>query len=208
MPRPPDRTPLRRSNRPMRFALLIAAFTLLAAPLRAEVRWTLDCKVDRVGTLNLKGVEGTGDYAYVCLTVTNSTGKEVPLSLGAFAETDVPGRKYRGTNDPVLKEALEKRTGKTYKTLDESRGKLADKESVELLISFGKIDPNVDTLSVNLTGLIDRVYRDRHKTWVEDRALVLTLSRPGDEYHRADTLLKLPDRRWKVLTEAKELRKV
>ena len=192
----------------MRLALLIAAFTFVTAPLRAEVRWTLDCKVDRVGTLHLKGVEGDGDYAYVCLVVTNGTGKEVPLSLGAFAETDVAGRKYRGSNDPVLKEAVEKRTGKTWKSLEEARGKLADKESVDLLISFGKIDPNVDTLSVNLTGLIDRVYRDRHKTWIEDRALVLTLSRPGDEFHRQDKLLKLTDRRWKVLTEAKELRKV
>ncbi len=192
----------------MRLALLIAAFTLLAAPLRAEVRWTLDCKVDSVGQIHLKGVEGEGDYAYVCLTVTNSTGKEVPLSLGAFAESDVPGRKYRGGNDPIVKEALERRTGKTWKTLEEARGKLADKESVDLLISFGKIDPNVDTLSANLTGLIDRVYRDRHKTWVEDRALVLTLSRPGDEFHRQQQLLKLTDKRWKVLTEAKELRKV
>jgi hypothetical protein len=91
----------------MRLALLIAAFSLLTAPLHADVRWTLDCKVDRVGTLHLKGVEGDGDYAYVCLTVTNNTGKEVPLSLGAWADTDVAGRKYRGTNDPVVKEAVE-----------------------------------------------------------------------------------------------------
>jgi hypothetical protein len=192
----------------MRLALLIAAFTLFTAPLHAEVRWTLDCKVDKVGTLRLKGVEGDGDYAYLCLTVTNNTGKEVPLSLGAWADTDVAGRKYRGTNDPVVKEAVEKRTGKTWKTLEEVRGKLADKATAEVLISLGKIDPNVDELSVHVTGLIDRVYRDRRKTWVEDRALVLTLTRPGDEFHRQDVLLKLTDRRWKVLAEAKELRKV
>jgi hypothetical protein len=192
----------------MRFALLFAAFTLFAAPARADVRWILDCKVDRVGSVHVKGVEGEGDYAYACLTVSNANGKEVPLSLGAFAETDVPGHKYRGGSDPIVKEAVERQTGKTYKTLEEARGKLADKGSEEVLVSLGKIDPSVHTLSVNLTGLIDRVYRDKHKTWVEDRALVLTVERPGDEYHRRDHLLKLTDKRWKVLTEAKELRKV
>ena len=89
----------------MRLALLIAAFTLFTAPLHADVRWTLDCKVDRVGTLHLKGVEGDGDYAFVCLTVTNNTGKEVPLSLGAWADTNVASRKYRG--DGVAKAALD-----------------------------------------------------------------------------------------------------
>lgn len=192
----------------MRFALLAAAFALFASPLRAEVRYTLDCQAARVGTVTTNGVEGPGTYGYLVITVTNNNGREVPLSLGAFADTNRPGRKYRGSNDPVVKAMVERQTGKSYKTLEEARGKLADKGSVEIFISFGKLDPNVSTLEVNVTGLVDRVYRDHGKTWVEDRALVFTLSRLGDEFERQNDVMKLAGRRWKVLAEAKELRKI
>lgn len=191
----------------MRLALPLAALALLAAPLRAEVRYTLDCQAGRVGTVTVDGVEGPGTYGYMVMTVTNGNGREVPLSLGVYAETNRPGRKYRGGNDPVVKAMVERKTGKSYKTLDEVRGKLADKGSVEVLVSFGKLDPNVSKLEVHVTGLVDRVYRDHGKTWVEDRALVFTLSRPGDEFERQNDLVKVTGRRWKVLAEAKELKK-
>jgi hypothetical protein len=191
----------------MRFALLIAAVAFLAAPLHAEVRYTLDCQAGKVGTVTTKGVEGPGTYGYMVITVTNTTGKEVPLSLGAWADTNIPGRKYRGSNDPVVKAMVERITGKSYKTLEESRGKLADKASVEVLITFGKLAPTVGTLTVNVTGLVDRVFRDHGKTWVEDRALVFTLARPGDEFERQNDVVKVTGKRWKVLAEAKELRK-
>lgn len=191
----------------MRFALVCTALALLAAPLRAEVRYTLDCQAGRVGTVTTNGVEGPGTYGYMVLTVTNNNGREVPASLGVYAETNRAGRKYRGGNDPIIKAMVERTTGKTYKTLEEARGKLADKGSLEILVCFGKIDPNVSTLEVHVTGLVDRVFRDKGKTWVEDRALVFTLSRPGDEFERQNDVVKLTGRRWKVLTAAKELRK-
>jgi len=186
----------------------LAAFAFLAAPVRAEVRWTLDCQIESVGTLTTRGVEGAGNYAWMVISITNNNGREVPLSLGVYAETDVVGRKYRGSNDPVIKDAIEKRTGKTFKTLEEVRGKIADKESVEVFVSFGKIDPSVDTLSAHVTGLVDRVFRDKGRTFVEDRALVFTLFRPGDEFERQNDVIKVTGRYWKVLSEAKELRKV
>lgn len=192
----------------MRFALLAAALALFASPLRAEVRYTLDCQAERVGTVTTNGVEGPGTYGYLVITVTNNNGREIPVSLGAFAETNRAGHKYRGSNDPVVKAIVERQTGKTYKTLEEARGKLADKASLEVFISFGKLDPNVSTLDVNVTGLVDRVFRDKGKTWVEDRALVFTLHRPGDEFMRQNDVLSLAGRKWKVLSEAKELRKM
>ena len=81
----------------MRLALLIAAFTLFTSPLHAEVRWTLDCKVDKVGTLRLKGVEGDGDYAYLCLTVTNNTRPANSTQvLGTYFG------EYNATRDPRI----------------------------------------------------------------------------------------------------------
>jgi hypothetical protein len=192
----------------MRVAPLIAALCCLAAPLKAEVRWQLDCTTGQVGTMSVKGAEGAGVYAYLTLTVTNKTGREVPLSLGVWAETDVPNRTYRGLIDPVVKDAVEKQTGKTYKSLTEARGPIADGASVDILVSFGKIDGNVHVLDTHVLGLLDRVYRDKGKTYVEDKALVLHLERTGDEFERQNDLLKIKGSpKWVVLAPAKELKR-
>lgn len=191
----------------MRIALILAAVALLAAPLRAGARWTLDCQAGRVGTVTVNGTEGPGTYGWMTIVVTNNSGKEAPLSLGVGADSDVAGRKYRGGNDPVVRAAVERIAGKAYKTLDEARGKLADKESAEIFISFGKLDPSVDTLDVSVLGLVDRVYRDKGHTYLEDRALHFMLARPGDEFERQNDVVKVVGRAWKPVADAKETRK-
>ena len=192
----------------MRFALVLATVACLATSAQAEVRWQLDCKTNAIGTITVKGAEGAGNYAYLTLTVTNNTGRDVPCSLGIWAETDVVGRTYRGAFDPVVKETIERRTGKSYKTLTEARAeKLANGASIDLLVSLGKIDPNVDVLDVNIMGLVDRVYRDKGKTLVEDKVLELHVTRPGDEFQRQNDLLKLDSSKWKLLEPAKELKR-
>ena len=192
----------------MRLVLIAAALSFLAAPLRAEVRWQLDAKVDAVSSVTVRGVEGSGNYAYMIVTVSNKTGREVPMSFGAWASTDVAGRTYRGTIDPVVKAEVERRAGKTFKTFTEVRGeKLADGASVELLVSFGKIDPNVDFMGIHLQGLADRVYRDKGKTFVEDKILLLEAARPGDEFLRQYDLIKVKTTKWITLEPAKELQR-
>jgi len=69
-------------------------------------------------------------------------------------------------------------------------------------ISFGKLDPTSTRSTVNVTGLVDRVFRDHGKVWVEDRAPVFTLSRPGDEFERRTTGQGHRPA-WKVLAEAR-----
>jgi len=192
----------------MRLAFALAAFVTLLAPARADVRWQLDCKPGSIGTLTLKGAEGPGTYAYATLTVTNKTGREIPLSLGVWAETDVAKRTYRGTTDVVVKGELERRTGKKWKTLTEARAEpLADGASIDLFVCFGKIDPNVDVLDIHVLGLADRVFRDKGKTYVEDKALVLHVTRYGDEFTRQHDLLRLKSVKWKVLEQAKEIKR-
>jgi len=117
----------------MRLALALVALFALPAVATAEVRWQLDCKPGAIRTVTLKGAEGAGTYAYMTFTVTNAVGREVPLSLGVWADTDVAKRTYRGTIDPVVQAAVERRTGKKYMTLTQAREKpLADGASVEL----------------------------------------------------------------------------
>ncbi len=192
----------------MRFALVFAFLAFLAAPLRAEVRWQLDCKPAQISSVTLRGVEGAGAYGFMTFTVENRTGREVPLSLGVWANTDVAGRTYRGTIDPIVRAHLERKHGKTYKTLTELRGEmLADGASVEVLVTFGKLDPNVDLLDIHVQGLCDRVYGDKGRTWVEDRVMVLESARPGDEYARQYDLIKLKKAKWVALEPAKELKR-
>ncbi len=192
----------------MRFALIAVALCAFAAPLRADARWQLDCTANQISTVTLRGVEGAGNYGYMTFSVTNRTGREVPLSFGVWANTDVPGRLYRGTIDPVVKAAVEKATGKSFKTLTEIRGeKLADGASVDLIVSFGKLDPNVDLLDVHVQGLVDRVFRDKGKTYVEDKVLVLEAARPGDEFSRQYDLVKVKKVKWVALEPAKELKR-
>jgi hypothetical protein len=192
----------------MRIALALAAVVALASPSQAEVRWQLDCQPGRVGTVVANGLEGNGTYAWCTFTVTNKNGRDVPLSLGVWAETDVAGRTYRGTLDPVVKDAVERRTGKQYKTLTEARATpLADGASIDVFVSFGKVDPSVDVFNVHILGLADRVYRDRGKVVVEDKAFVLTITRPGDEFSRQQDLLRVRSTKWVVLAPAKELKK-
>lgn len=53
------------------------------------------------------------------------------------------------------------------------------------LANFGTIDPNSDEFQVRVYGLYDPVYRDRWgKTWSENRVLVLSYKRAGDEFDR------------------------
>jgi hypothetical protein len=189
-------------------ALAGLLFGFFASPLHAEVRWQLDCKPGAIGTVTVDGVEGKGSYAYLTMTVSNASGREVPLSLGVWAETDVAGRKYRGTIDPVVQAAVQRKTGKEFKSLTDARAEpLADGASVEILVSLGLVDPDVDRFDVHILGLLDRVYRDQRKTWIEDRALVLHVGRPGDEYGRQYDLLKIGKTSWKTLAPRKELRR-
>jgi len=192
----------------MRLALVFAALCAFAPDLSADVRWQLDASLGKVGVLTTKGVEGPGTYAYMTLTVTNRSGKELPVSLGVWAGTDVAKRTYRGTIDPVVKAEVERRMGKKFKTLSEARAeKLADGASVELLVTFGKIDPNVDVLDIHVQGLVDRVYRDRGKTWVEDKVLLFKVTRFGDEFDRQQDMLRVKSTKWVVLAPAAELKR-
>jgi hypothetical protein len=58
--------------------------------------------------------------------------------------------------------------------------------SVQGMACFGTVDPHADVLEVRVSGLFDRVYRDRQgRVFSENRVLVLRYLRPGDAFDRA-----------------------
>ena len=103
----------------MKTALLTAALSLLAsASLQAEVRWSLDFKLTRVGTITVDGSEGPGNYLYALLEVSNKGNeRDVPLRLSIDVLTDVTGRRYRAGFDPLVHRVLEKKLGARFKRM-------------------------------------------------------------------------------------------
>ena len=50
-----------------------------------------------------------------------------------------------------------------------------------------------------MVGLWDRISHEGGKVYVEDRVLVLTFYRPGDEYYPQYDKIRLIKRAWKIL---------
>jgi hypothetical protein len=62
------------------------------------------------------------------------------------------------------------------------------------LACFGTVDPHARVLEVRVYGLNDRVYRDlQGRVWAENRVLVMTYDRPGDEFDRHLDSVRLRD---------------
>lgn len=188
-------------------ALLSSALAalLLSSPALAGSRWTLDFTPTRVGTVTVRGAQGPGTYLYMVCKVENKNDGTVPARLSLAAATDVAGRSYRGGFDPTVKSAVERRLGRELKSLHQSRADLASGNSVEFVVSFGKVDPNVDLFKISIHGLVDRVYGDQYKVWFEDKTLRLTYKRSGDEFYRPRDLLRLTKREWQVLAPRREV---
>jgi hypothetical protein len=72
-------------------------------------------------------------------------------------------------------------------------------ESKTGLAIFGKIAEGTDVLKIQVLGLWDRVKYEGNKVFVEDKALVLTYSRPGDEYFPQYDKIVYKRKDWVVL---------
>ena len=170
-------------------------------------RWTLDMNPVQTGTVTANGVQGPGGYLYMIFEIKNASGVDgVKARLGIDVETDVAGRSYRGGFDPVVHAMLEKKMGRKFKRMSQSRTALDDGDKIEVLAVFGKVDPNVDTFQFVVDGLKDRVYVDKYQTWVQDDLRLFTYGRPGDEFYRQHDLLKAEKfARWITREERKKL---
>jgi len=186
--------------------LLTLMFVSSGATAAARQRWQLEAVPTAVGTVTAPGASGPGNYLYLSLKVANHTGRSVSLRLALTVATEVPGRRYRGGYDPLIHRHLEEHVfGREMKTLSASRGPLADGDEIEILVTFGKIDPLVGRFDISIDGLADRVYQDKHKWWVEDRILSLSYVRGGDDLERHLDRLVLRSARWREAAPRREL---
>lgn len=138
---------------------------------------------------------GAGTTSYVLdYTASNAVDKGVKPGIRLELRTDT-GKTYGDAFDTTTWRAATKalhRKTEPASTASIRSAELAVGASVEGLANFGSIDPNADGFEVRVYGLWDPVYRDRQgRTWSENRVLVLSYARTGDEYDRHYDAIRL-----------------
>ena len=131
---------------------------------------------------------GKGATNYVLdYKASNAAGKDIRPGLRLELRTET-SKTYGDAYDAATSKAAAKALGRKDELSSTAaiRGAdLASGSSADGLADFGAIDPNADTFQVRVYGLFDPVYRDKQgRTWVENRVVVLSYSRSGDEYDR------------------------
>jgi hypothetical protein len=188
--------------------LAIAPFIAVAqAQDEAEyTRWNLDITYGSPDYVLMKDAMGHVQLCwYLTYTVTNNTDAEVPLGLRIKADTDT-GMKYRDSIAPRAQKALKKKTGKTYKNaLDMTRGNIGAGQKIEAVAFFGELDANWDVLNIRIAGLYETVDQVDGKLFFEKKVLVLTWSRPGDEFGSADDPITFKSKTWVIEGERVEI---
>jgi len=165
-------------------ALMLVFFTcVLVADLTAEVRWNLTFDQGEVERISIKTGINWEAYWYMTYKVTNNTDQDIPLHLGIKAISDVGKKTYIEGFYKRVEAAIEKAKGKKYLNIKDMRVTIKAGESKEAIAIFGSIEERTDTLKVQISGLWDRISHEGDKTFVEDKALVLTYYRPGDEFY-------------------------
>jgi hypothetical protein len=103
-----------------------------------------------------------------------------------------------------VEKAIEEREGKDFANIKDLRSDIGPGETKECLAIFGSIIESTDLLKIQVLGLWDRISHEGAKVFVEDRALILTYSRPGDEYFPQRDKIRFVRKDWKIL-ERKEM---
>ena len=190
-------------------ALILPAILLIGATAQGEAeydRWELGIEYGTPDYVLLEDAMGNARVCwYLTYTVSNDTGADVPLKIKITADTDTD-KHYRDSIAPLAQKALEKKTGKKLKNaLAMSRGTIGAGEKVEAVAFFGEIDPNWDLLTVNVAGLYDTIDVVDGKLFFEVKVLVLTWSRPGDEFGCLGDPITFKAKKWIIEGERKEV---
>lgn len=155
------------------------------------------------------GPTGKGQTNYV-LDYTLSAATKSARKPGVRLELRTETKKTFGdVYDAATWKAATKLLGRTSEPKSTSALRTTELEGkAEALANFGAIDPNADEFEVRVYGLWDPVWRDRlGRTWSENRVLVLSYRRWGDEYDRQMDAVRLVDTKQELEGEVVQLHK-
>ena len=189
------------------FALLIPILVVASLGSAEEpeyTRWKLEYEYSTPDYVAMKDALGKQHVCwFITYKVTNKSDKDIPLGIQISAETE-DKLKYLDSISPLAQKALEKKTGKKYKNaLEMRKGTIGAKQSIEAVAFLGSLDPNFDFLYVTVDGLVDRISKEDGEMWYEQKVLVVTFYRPGDEFDSANDEITWKSDEWKVLDRKK-----
>ena len=79
-----------------------------------------------------------------------------------------------------------------------NRGKIGAGKKIEAVAFLGQLDPNWDLLTVRIAGLYDTVDQVDGKLFFEKKVLLLSWSRPGDEYGSSGDPITFKNKKWVI----------
>jgi hypothetical protein len=165
----------------------------------AASRWHLDFEPIKVDRIMLKTGMQSEAYWYFIYKVSNNGDQTVPLRLNIKAVSDVANKTYLEGYYKRVEEAIEKRSDVELLNIKEMRSDIEPGESKLGIAVFGKVAEGTDVLKIQVLGLWDRVKYEGSKVFIEDKALVLTYGRPGDEYFPQYDKIVYKRKDWVVL---------
>ena len=172
---------------------------ILAGKTEAAVRWNLEFKPVKMDRVSIRtGIQWKA-YWYLVYQVTNKTDETVPLYLSIKATSDAANRTYFEGYYKRVERAIERKEGRDLLNIQEMRGEIGPGETKEAMAIFGSVVESTDVLKVRVLGLWDRISHEGKKVFIEDRALILTYYRPGDEYFPQYDRIRLKKTAWVVL---------
>ncbi len=171
----------------------------------AAVPWKLDFKVDRFSSVVYRDKTGKAETLwYLAFTVTNNGDSEAPLSLHFRADTDTKKKYFERTHKGAEK-LIESRMKTDLLSSSERPKTLPAGESLKGIAILGQLDPQLDRITIKVSGLEDVVYRVGTKRFYRNRGLLLEWRRPGDEFQTHRDVLKFTKRAWEKV-EPREVR--
>jgi hypothetical protein len=163
---------------------LMALITAAAAvPAQAGERWYLDCQPVKMDRILVKIGGAATPYWYMIYKIKNPTEEEVTLNLSIRGLSDVGKKTYLEWYNPEAVKAIQAREGRSFKSVQDMRTAIGPGETIEAVALFRKPHEGTDLFRVTVTGLWDRVYHEKGRPVVEDRALNLYFKKSGDEYY-------------------------
>lgn len=189
--------------------LVGASFLTSSASAQDTQRWRLDFEADAPKYVSVQDAQGAArSIWYVTYRVKNESGAERPLALGFRFITDLKDPKdldkpltYKAQINPEAKKAVEQRLGKELAGIADIAGaKIGDGDTVEGIVTFGELNPNVDQLDLEVRGLVDPLSREGDRAFVERKVYLIHFNRKGDEFLVTLDTVKKKSAEWKVLS--------
>ncbi len=185
----------------MRKGFLLCSLLVLFAvtSVDASERWLVEFKPIKMSRVVVKSGETVTPYWYLVYTVKNPTDEAINLSLSIKARSDVGKLSYTEWYNPEALAVIKAREGKAIKNVREMRCEIGPGESIKAVALFRNVHEGTDLIEVQVSGLCDRVYRERDKLVFEDRVLCVYYFKPGDEYYPQFDRITFKGSKWVTL---------